>query len=46
MVQAKLSTYAKLCFLEIEPNLLQIHLILDFPKSEQFSSKMTTVTVI
>ena len=32
MIQAKLSTYGRLYFLEIGPNLLQIHLDLDFPQ--------------
>ena len=34
MIQAKLSTYGMLYILETEPILLQIHLVLDFPKSE------------
>ena len=33
-IQAKLSAYGRLNFLEIGPNLLQIHLVLDFHKTE------------
>ena len=46
MIQAKLSTYGRPYFLEIGPNLLQIQLVLDFPKSDKFSSKPATVTSI
>ena len=34
IIQAKHSTYGSLYFLETGLNLLQIHLVLDFPKSE------------
>ena len=34
MIQAKFSTYGRLYFLEFELNLLQIHLILDYTKTE------------